>query len=102
MTRLLHRVLAQGIEPGYVQRLLAVSSTDVTPSTNGQELVEPLSDRELQVLRLLTTHLSNAEIGAQLFVSVNTVRFHVRNIYAKLNVHARGDAVQRAQELGLL
>jgi LuxR family maltose regulon positive regulatory protein len=54
------------------------------------------------VLRLLATHLANAEIGEQLYISVNTVRFHVRNVYAKLNVHARQDATERAMELGVL
>jgi LuxR family maltose regulon positive regulatory protein len=81
---------------------LAAFGPGAAPPGERQALVEPLSDRELQVLRLLATHLSNAEIGEQLTVSVNTVRFHARNIYAKLNVHSRGEAVQRAKELGLL
>ena len=65
-------------------------------------MTEPLSDREQQVLRLLPTRLSSAEIGEHLYISVNTVRFHVKNIYGKLNVHTRKDAVDRAKELGLL
>jgi len=65
-------------------------------------LVEPLSERELEVLRLLTTHLSSTEIGEELCISANTVRFHIKNIYGKLGVHRRSDAIDRASELGLL
>jgi len=54
------------------------------------------------VLRLLTTHLSHAEMAEELVVSVNTVRSHVKSIYAKLDVHSRMEAVDRARELGLL
>jgi len=102
MADLLLQALAQGKSVDYVRRLLAAFPPGRASSARRPELVEPLSDRELQVLRLLATHLSNAEIGEQLTISVNTVRFHARNIYAKLNVHARSDAVQRARELGLL
>jgi LuxR family maltose regulon positive regulatory protein len=66
------------------------------------ELIEPLSEREMEVLRLLITHLSRKEIADQLCVSPNTVRFHLKNIYTKLGVHSRSDAVQRAEELDLL
>jgi len=65
-------------------------------------LVEPLSERELEVLRLLTTHLSSTEIAKELCISANTVRFHIKNIYGKLGVHRRSDAIDRASELGLL
>jgi LuxR family transcriptional regulator, maltose regulon positive regulatory protein len=64
--------------------------------------IEPLSDSELRVLRYLPTNLRAPEIAAQLFVSPNTIRAHVRNVYAKLGVHTRTDAVTRARELGLL
>jgi LuxR family maltose regulon positive regulatory protein len=70
--------------------------------SRGVSLVEPLSPREMDVLRLLNSSLSTVEIAKELYVSVNTVRTHVRNIYAKLDVHRRMDAVRRAQELGLL
>jgi LuxR family maltose regulon positive regulatory protein len=56
----------------------------------------------MEVLRLLATGLTNPEIGEQLFIAPSTVRSHVKNIYSKLNVHKRWDAVQRAEELGLL
>ncbi len=75
------------------------------PSSSAQteaSLTEPLSDTELRVLRYLPTNLQAGEIGAELFVSVNTIRTHVRHLYSKLGVHTRADAVKRARELGLL
>jgi LuxR family transcriptional regulator, maltose regulon positive regulatory protein len=63
---------------------------------------EPLSERELAVLRFLPTNLSAGEIGSELFLSVNTVKTHMRKLYAKLDVHTRAEAVQRARGLGLL
>jgi LuxR family maltose regulon positive regulatory protein len=65
-------------------------------------LQEPLSETELRVLRYLPTNLLASEIAAELFVSRNTIRTHVRNVYLKLGVHNRADAVNRARELGLL
>jgi LuxR family maltose regulon positive regulatory protein len=65
-------------------------------------LQEPLSESELRVLRYLPTNLPGPEIAAELFVSLNTIRTHLRNVYAKLGVHSRADAVTRARELGLL
>jgi LuxR family transcriptional regulator, maltose regulon positive regulatory protein len=67
-----------------------------------QELPEPLSDRELAVLRFLPTNLSASEIGAELFLSVHTVKTHMRKLYAKLDVHTRAEAVERGRDLGLL
>jgi len=63
---------------------------------------EPLSESELRVLRYLPTNLHASEIAAELFVSLNTIRTHMRNVYLKLGVHSRADAVERARELGLL
>ena len=101
MASLLRAVSKQGTAPDYVRRLLAaVSQTgDSTPAS--QELIEPLSARELDVLRLLGTDLDGPEIARELVVSLNTVRTHTRNIYAKLGVNNRRAAVRRAQELGL-
>jgi LuxR family maltose regulon positive regulatory protein len=65
-------------------------------------LVEPLSDRELDVLRLLATDLDGPDIARQLFVSLNTMRTHTKNIYAKLGVTNRRAAVSQAQVLHLL
>ena len=64
--------------------------------------VEPLSERELAVLRFLPTNLSASEIGKELFLSVHTVKTHMRKLYAKLDVHTRAEAVERGRELGLL
>jgi LuxR family maltose regulon positive regulatory protein len=66
------------------------------------ELAEPLSERELAVLRFLPTNLSAADIGSELFLSVHTVKTHMRKLYAKLDVHTRAEAVQRGRALGLL
>ena len=65
-------------------------------------LIEPLSEREMEVLRLLPSSLSRTDIARQLYVSVNTIRSHVKNIYQKLDVHNRQDAIERGKELGLL
>jgi LuxR family transcriptional regulator, maltose regulon positive regulatory protein len=65
-------------------------------------MLEALSDSELRVLRYLPTNLSNQEIAGELYVSVNTVKAHIRHLYAKLDAHRRGEAVERARALGLL
>ena len=91
----------QGIALSYVRRLLAAinKTKDSTPVTQG--LIEPLSERELDVLRLLGTDLGGPEIARELVVSLNTVRTHTKNIYAKLGVNNRRAAVRRARELDL-
>jgi LuxR family maltose regulon positive regulatory protein len=66
------------------------------------ELIEPLSERELEVLQLIAAGLTNSEIASRLFLSPNTVKVHTHNIYGKLNVHSRTQAIARSQELGLL
>jgi LuxR family maltose regulon positive regulatory protein len=67
-----------------------------------QPLVEPLSERERDVLRLLRTDLSGPDIARELMVSLNTLRTHTKNIYDKLGVNNRRAAVRRAEELDLL
>jgi LuxR family maltose regulon positive regulatory protein len=67
-----------------------------------QPLIEPLSDRELDVLRLLAGELDGPGIAAELVVSLNTVRTHTKSIYGKLGVNSRRAAVRRGVELGLL
>ena len=66
------------------------------------DIPAPISDAETRVLRFLPTNMPAWEIAAELSVSVNTVKTHIHHIYAKLDVHRRGDAVERARELGLL
>jgi LuxR family transcriptional regulator, maltose regulon positive regulatory protein len=65
-------------------------------------LIDPLSQSEVRVLRYLPTNLSAGEIARELSVSVNTVRTHMRHIFAKLGAHRRTDVVERARALGLL
>ncbi len=73
------------------------------PSPLGlQPLIEPLSERELEVLRLMAEGLTNQEIASGLFLSPNTVKVHTRNIYGKLDAHNRTQAAARARELGIL
>jgi LuxR family transcriptional regulator, maltose regulon positive regulatory protein len=69
---------------------------------SGATLADPLTEREQRILRYLPTMLSNAEIGAEVFVSLNTVKTHLRSIYRKLDANGRADAVDRARQLGLL
>jgi LuxR family maltose regulon positive regulatory protein len=79
--------------------LASLSQPLSLPST---VLVEPLSKRELECLRLIASGFKNREIAAQLFISINTVRVHTNSIYGKLGVSGRVQAVARAQELELL
>ncbi|MEJ2736904.1 MAG: LuxR C-terminal-related transcriptional regulator [Anaerolineae bacterium] len=104
MGRLLQQAIARGIAVDYAGRLLAASASETKDSKSlpSSDLVEPLSERELEVLWLLTTTLTAPEIADELVISVSTVRSHVQSIYRKLDVHRRFDAVQRARELNLL
>jgi LuxR family maltose regulon positive regulatory protein len=102
MTSLLRAAANQGIRRGYVRRLLAAVSKTEHGSPREQALIEPLSERELDVLRLLGTELDGPAIARELMVSLNTVRTHTKNIYAKLAVNNRRAAVRRAAELDLL
>ena len=79
----------------------AAASISQPPST-AENLIEPLSDRELDVLRLLAEGLTNQEIGQQLYISLPTVKTHTANIYGKLGVNSRRDAVLRARALGII
>ena len=101
MASLLRVAAKQGIARNYVRRLLAAvtKTEDGTPASQG--LIEPLSERELDVLRLLGTDLGGPDIARELIVSLNTVRTHTKNIYAKLGVNNRRAAVRRARELDL-
>jgi LuxR family maltose regulon positive regulatory protein len=65
-------------------------------------LIEPLSTTEIRVLQYLPTHLTMAQIADELYVSLNTIRTHMRHLYTKLGTHQRADTVERARALGLL
>ncbi|HSK90842.1 MAG TPA: LuxR C-terminal-related transcriptional regulator [Euzebyales bacterium] len=98
---LLTAAAKQGTARTSVRRLLAAAGRTDHDSPLTQDLVEPLSERELDVLRLLGTDLDGPGIARELVVSLNTVRTHTRNIYRKLGVNNRRSAVRRAEELNL-
>jgi len=108
MAQLLSEAAAHGIMPDYVGKLLAVfeaeeqKSADKSVLPPAQPLIEPLSQREMEVLRLMAQGLSNREISEQLFLALSTVKGHNRIIFDKLQVQRRTEAVARARELGLL
>jgi LuxR family maltose regulon positive regulatory protein len=102
MTSLLRAAAKQGTRRDYARRLLAAVSRAEHGGPVEQALIEPLSQRELDVLRLLATELDGPAIARELMVSLNTMRTHTKNIYAKLAVTSRRAAVRRAAELGLL
>jgi LuxR family maltose regulon positive regulatory protein len=111
LLRAFHRA-QPAISPSYVAKLLAAfgsADDDATPTVRRPSsvvrrlpLIEPLSTRELEVLHLIAAGHKYAQIAEQLVISMNTVRHHTRNIYGKLDVHSRSQAVARARELGLL
>jgi LuxR family maltose regulon positive regulatory protein len=106
---LLRQAASQGIAPSYVAKLLAAFDAEApirpvrpTPRLPAQPLIEPLSERELEVLDLLADGQTNHEIAQALHVSVNTIKTHLRNIYGKLGVHNRREATAQAKKLGLV
>ncbi len=98
---LLREAASRGVAPDYVGRLLAPFESPL-PYPHTPTLIEPLSKRELQVLRLLKTELSGPEIARELMIGLSTVRTHTQNIYSKLSVNNRRAAVKRAEELDLI
>jgi len=109
MARLLVEALAAGVEPTYVRRLLAAfplaepAQLTVTPASEPDPTsVEPLSEREREVLRLIAEGLTNQDVASKLYLSLHTVKVHARNIYAKLGVTSRTQAVARGRALGIL
>ncbi len=102
MAVLLQAAARQGIAPDYSRQLLAALGPAPAGPPAKQALIEPLSDRELEVLRLLGSDLSGPEIARALMVSLNTLNTHTKNIYAKLAVNNRRAAVRRAGELHLV
>jgi LuxR family maltose regulon positive regulatory protein len=117
---LLRQATSQGIARNYVNRLLTAFAIPAdrdlgarlrrpegapppsSPVFHPPRLVEPLTDRELEVLRLIAVGLSNREIAEELVLAVTTVKKHASNIYGKLGIRSRTQAVARAEELGLL
>ena len=102
MTILLEKAAKHSITPNFVRQLLtALGKVEDRPPVN-PALIEPLSERELEVLRLLRTDLSGPDLARELTVSLNTLRTHTKNIYAKLGVNDRRAALRRAEELKLV
>jgi LuxR family maltose regulon positive regulatory protein len=101
MAALLRAAGQQGRGRDYARNLLAADRAKARAGPAQRGLVEPLSERELHVLRLLRTDLNGPDIARQLTVSLNTIRTHTKSIYTKLGVNNRRAAVRRADELNL-
>jgi LuxR family maltose regulon positive regulatory protein len=103
MRTLLRHAVAGGVGTGYAHRLLSSFETSASPPTQAAGgLAEPLTAREVEVLRLIAAGLRNEEIAGQLFIGLSTVKRHIANAYGKLQVTHRTEAVARANDLGLL
>jgi LuxR family maltose regulon positive regulatory protein len=108
MAQLLSEAAAHGIMPEYIAKLLSAFEAEerksrIKPDLSfAQPLIEPLSQRELEVLQLVAQGLSNREICERLFLALSTVKGHIRGIYCKLQVQRRTEAVARGRELELL
>jgi LuxR family maltose regulon positive regulatory protein len=93
----------------YLARLLgefsdkqAAAAPQLTIDHLKKAIGEPLTDREVEVLRLLATSMTSNEIAAELYIAPSTARTHIKNIYSKLSVNRRMEAVHRAKELGVI
>jgi LuxR family maltose regulon positive regulatory protein len=105
MARLLYEASSRDIAPEYTGRLLATfPALEPAPASQKRpmEMVEPLSERELEVLHLIAGGLSNQEVSQRLFITLATVKWHTSNIYGKLGVKNRTQAIAQARELGIL
>jgi LuxR family maltose regulon positive regulatory protein len=109
MAQLLYQALQAKIAPEYVQRIMNSFAIDESypsaagkSSTRQSSLIEPLSEREIEVLELIAKGLTNQVIADRLVLSLHTVKAHTRNIYGKLDVHNRTQAADRARSLGIL
>jgi LuxR family transcriptional regulator, maltose regulon positive regulatory protein len=104
MAQLLSKAAAYWIRTDYIGKLLAAYEAEslLGEDQSSQPLIEPLSQRELEVLRLIVQGLSNQQISERLFLALDTVKGHNRKIFGKLQVQRRTEAVARARELGLL
>jgi len=101
---LLRRAASRDVAPVYARKLLAAftASHGEALHLSAQPLADPLSERELEVLRLLASNASGPEIASHLVIALSTFRSHTKSIYGKLDVNRRSDAVARARQLGLI
>ena len=107
LARLLYEAVKQEIEPEFVQRLIAAFPAESPEPARAAkfetgEWVEPLTDRELEILQRIAEGLTNKEIGSRLYLSANTIKAHLRNVYGKLNVNNRTQAVAKGRSLGII
>lgn len=111
MAELIREIDSRGILPNYTRKLLSAfeaerKGLDVESPPSAEpassSLIEALSQRELEVLRLFKTELSGPEIARELVIGLSTVRTHTKSIFSKLNVNNRRAAVKRAKELNLI
>jgi len=106
MHELLREVLSEGMESDYTTKLIhriedETGKYNLRKLAHEKDLIDPLSNREIEVLRLLNSDLSVPEISSHLHISVSTLRTHIRNIYGKLGVHSRFEATIKGKTLGL-
>ena len=111
MAQLLSEAVARGLMPDYTGKLLAAFEAEaqkgetrsyLAPALPAELKIEPLSQREIEILQLMSQGLSNGEISERLFLALSTVKGHNQKIFDKLQVQRRTEAVARARELGLL
>jgi LuxR family maltose regulon positive regulatory protein len=111
MARLVYEAANLGLAPGFTGRLLAAfdleregatNISEVMADTAVEEIIEPLSEREIEVLQLIAVGFSNRQVAQELYLSMSTVKAHTYNIYGKLGVHSRTQAVAKARALGIL
>ena len=100
MAPMLMQLAASGHWPEYIGKLL--SSLDSDSASQSTLYVDPLTERELEVLYLVAAGLTNQEIANELVVSLGTIKTHINHIYRKLDAHSRTQAVARARELKLI
>ena len=105
IANLLYSLISEDKNTEYIQNVLAAFPVEQSSKKLSEvegEWIEPLSEREIEVLQLIAEGMTNQEVGSLLFLSLNTVKVHTRNIYSKLNVSNRTQAVTKARALGLL
>jgi LuxR family maltose regulon positive regulatory protein len=108
LVKLLRQAIVQDIQPAYAHKLLThlaeypLSVGPVKVASEIEELIDPLTEREQQVLRLLAADLSSTEVAEQLVISVSTARSYIKNIYRKLDVHSRDEALEKGRQFGLI
>jgi LuxR family maltose regulon positive regulatory protein len=108
LVKLLRQAIVQDIQPAYAHKLLThlaeypLSVGPVKVASEIEELLDPLTGREQQVLRLLAADLSSTQMAEQLVISVSTARSYIKNIYRKLDAHSRDEAVEKARQFGLI